>query len=236
MTTRYQPSDSADQSAPRAFATERPPRVADGTGPTRIPIAREWIGLGTPGYIPSEQYLGRVVDARADQFAFCVSLWEALYGERPFAGADEATYARELMAGRVRPARAERGVPTWIRDVLARGLRPDPQSRYPTMDALLAELDCDDPTAVRGSRTLGMIILTVLFTVLGAYPMFVEGDRGMGGVALSNAIALAVFLVVAAVLRGRERLTPFNRHLFALLFTGWSLGPSTSRSRARTAP
>jgi hypothetical protein len=203
-----------------AFAAERPPpRVANGTGPTRIPTASEWIGLGTPGYISSEQYLGRVVDARADQFAFCVSLWEALYGERPFAGDDEAAYVRELMAGRVRPARADRGVPTWIRDVLARGLCPDPQGRYPSMDALLAELDCDDPSAVRGSRTVGMIALTVLFTVLGGYPAVIDDDRGVGGIAISIAIALAGFLVVVAVLRGRERLTPFNRHLFAMLFT-----------------
>jgi hypothetical protein len=203
-----------------AFAAERPhPRVARGTGPTRIPVAREWIGLGTPGYISSEQYLGRVVDARADQFAFCVSLWEALYAERPFAGDDEAAYVRELMAGRVRPARAERGVPTWIRDVLARGLRPDPEDRYPSMDALLAELECDDPSAVRGSRTLGMIALMVLFTVLGAYPAVFAGDRGVGGIAISIGIALAGFLLIAAILRGRERLTPFNRHLFAVLFT-----------------
>ena len=193
-----------------AFAAERPPpRVARGTGPTRIPAARDWIGIGTPGYISSEQYLGRAVDARADQFAFCVSLWEALYGERPFAGDDEAAYVRELMAGRVRPARAERGVPTWIRDVLTRGLRPDPESRYPSMDALLAELDCDDPSAVRGSRTLGMIALTVLFTVLGAYPVF-DDERGVGGIAVSIGIALFGFLLVSGVLRGRERLTPLQ--------------------------
>ena len=206
-----------------AFAGERAPRMASGTGPRQVPAAREWIGFGTPGYMASEQYQGRAVDARADQFAFCVSLWEALHGERPFAGDDEAAYAEAVMAGRVRAPRSDREVPTWIRGILARGLRPDPAERYPTMDDLLADLDCDDPPGVRGSRRLGMIALTGLFTALGAYPVFVDEGSGLGGIALSIAMALAGFLVVAAALRGRQPLTPYNRRLFAMLFTAISV-------------
>jgi hypothetical protein len=202
-----------------AFSAERAPRVASGTLPTHIPTAREWSGLGTPGYIPAEQYLGRAVDARADQFAFCVSLWEALYGERPFAGAEEAGCARAVLDGRVSAPRGEREVPTWLRDLLIRGLRPDPADRYPSMDALLAELDCDDPTAVRSSRRIGMIALTGLFTLLGVYPVVIDDGHGLGGIAISIGIALAGLLVIAAALRGREPLTPFNRHLFVMLFT-----------------
>ena len=39
---------------------------------------------GTPPFMPPEQHRGQTVDARADQYAWCVALWEALYRQRPF--------------------------------------------------------------------------------------------------------------------------------------------------------
>ena len=39
--------------------------------------------LGTPAYMAPEQRAGGVVDARADQFSYCMALWEALHGSRP---------------------------------------------------------------------------------------------------------------------------------------------------------
>ena len=42
--------------------------------------------IGTPRYMAPEQFDGRVTDARTDQFSFCVALYQALYGQEPFAG------------------------------------------------------------------------------------------------------------------------------------------------------
>ncbi|MFT3699928.1 MAG: serine/threonine-protein kinase [Kofleriaceae bacterium] len=39
---------------------------------------------GTPAYMPPEQTRGEEIDARADQYAFCATVWEALHGVRPF--------------------------------------------------------------------------------------------------------------------------------------------------------
>ncbi|HEX8107829.1 MAG TPA: protein kinase, partial [Kofleriaceae bacterium] len=42
--------------------------------------------LGTPRYMPPEQLTGPDLDARSDQFSFCIALYEALYGRHPLPG------------------------------------------------------------------------------------------------------------------------------------------------------
>ncbi len=93
--------------------------------------------VGTPAYMAPEQ-LGGTVDARADQFSFCVVVWEALCGERPFAAATTSRFLAEVRRGPPREPASR--LPRWLRRVLARGLALDPAARYPSMEALLADL------------------------------------------------------------------------------------------------
>ncbi|PCC74076.1 Serine/threonine protein kinase [Nannocystis exedens] len=102
--------------------------------------------LGTPAYMSPEQHRGGTADARSDQFSFCVALWEALHGQRPFAGDSPAAITAAMQAGQLRPARGA-GVPGELTRILARGLAHDPERRYPNMQALLAALAVD-----RGQR------------------------------------------------------------------------------------
>ena len=60
--------------------------------------------MGTPGYMAPEQFAGAPVDAAADQFSFCVALFEALYGQRPFPGATVMAVADLVLRGELHAA------------------------------------------------------------------------------------------------------------------------------------
>ena len=119
------------------------------TEPEHVPNDVTFVGrrVGTLAYMAPEQYAGAAVDGRADQFAFCVSLWESLYGERPFAGhgADLATAMRD---GTIKAPPTGARVPRHLEAPLRRGLSPKAGDRYPAMDDLLDEL-ARDPERTR---------------------------------------------------------------------------------------
>ncbi|MEM9460017.1 MAG: serine/threonine-protein kinase [Myxococcota bacterium] len=109
-------------------------------GPLDVPLTITGAVLGTPAYMPLEQMHGRQADARSDQFSFCVSLYEALYGERPFDGATMTELMAVMHCGEVRPPPRGRKIPNALRMVLLRGLASLPEERWPSMDALLEQL------------------------------------------------------------------------------------------------
>ncbi len=85
-----------------------------------------------------EQLFRHPADARSDLYAFCVTLWEALYGARPY----EARTVDELRAMVIHgpPAPPHKRVPAAVQRVLARGLAFAAEDRPPGMPALLADL------------------------------------------------------------------------------------------------
>jgi serine/threonine protein kinase len=138
--------------------------------------------LGTPAYMAPEQLRGRPADRRSDVFAFCVSLYEALYGERPFAGVNLAELEAAIGAGAVREAPIVTRVPAWVRTQLLRGLRAAPEQRFDSMRQLLDALRAGQARS-RHRRAIGFVCG---LAVLGA------------GVALHVRIPLARALQPAA--------------------------------------
>ena len=126
---------------------------------TDIAMTQTGTVLGTPAYMAPEQHRGEAADARADQFAFCVALYEALYGELPFTGDTYAAYREQVLAGSVREARRGVDVPARLRRALLRGLAATADARYPDMDALLADLARDPATQRRRVIVGGAIVL-----------------------------------------------------------------------------
>jgi hypothetical protein len=102
---------------------------------------------GTAAYLAPEQVAGRAVDARADQFAFCVALREALAGE----GAPPS--------------------PGWLRRIVERGLSRDPAARFPTLDPLLAALEHGPRRRRRWLAAIAALPLLGLLAVLLAYQL-----------------------------------------------------------------
>ncbi|MGE0551131.1 MAG: protein kinase [Kofleriaceae bacterium] len=112
--------------------------IADGTPSPLDGLTATGALVGTPAYMPPEQWKSGAIEPATDQFSFCVALWEALTGQRPFQGET----AEELRANIERgPAALDTSrLPRRLRPLLLRGLDPDPAKRWPSMDALLARL------------------------------------------------------------------------------------------------
>lgn len=106
--------------------------------------------VGTPVYMAPEVFAGGTADALSDQFSFCVSLFEALFDRRPFAGDALDTLRENVRSGRIEDPGASGGVPSALRRVVTRGLAVDPAKRFESMDALLEALERFVEPARRG--------------------------------------------------------------------------------------
>ena len=95
--------------------------------------------LGTPRYMAPEQHMGQSVDARADQYSFCASLYEALYGNTPYDGSSYAELAKKVLDG-APPSPPDGKVPRTIRDAIMRGLRRNRDERFASMTEALAAI------------------------------------------------------------------------------------------------
>ncbi len=96
---------------------------------------------GTPRYMAPEQFAGGPIDGRADQFAWCVSLFEALYGVPPFRGGTPVELAARVLAGELESPPPRRGVSRALARVLRRGLSREPAARFDDVAALLQALE-----------------------------------------------------------------------------------------------
>jgi eukaryotic-like serine/threonine-protein kinase len=144
-------SESYDPDATREVGRGGGPEVVSPSGKyLSIKLTQTGAMLGTPAYMAPEQFAVRATDERTDQFSFCVALYEALYGKRPFGGETFVALMTSVTTGAVSVPPPRTKVPAWIRKVLLRGLQTAPERRFSSVNSLLAALQ-KDPT-VRARR------------------------------------------------------------------------------------
>jgi len=137
----------------------------DGSGDGGLSQITATGGLaGTPVYMAPEQLLGQSSSPATDQFSFCVSLFEVLYGVRPFrnVGPRAVDMVAEIRAGRIVKPDATRGVPGWVHAALVRGLAFESAQRWPSMRALVDALARGRRHRRPGFRALAVALVIVV--------------------------------------------------------------------------
>ena len=146
--------------------------------------------LGTPLYMSPQQLNAELIDERADQFAFCVALHEAMYGRRPFSTDVQGLAAIPSLIDKIShgvplpPDGTE--VPPGIHDCIVRGLAYEPGDRWPDMTTLIAALE-------RAAKQRGT---TMMKPPAIPRPVWF---------AIAGAAALILIVVVVLVLRGTAK-------------------------------
>jgi len=119
--------------------------------------------IGTPAYMSPEQCRGEPIDARSDQYALAVVLYQITTGRLPFeADTPMATALKHVNEPLPRPRLVNPSIPEEVELVLVRGLAKDPALRYASIlelndafqEALRSALDPARRTKTRdGDRT-----------------------------------------------------------------------------------
>ncbi|QSQ19819.1 tetratricopeptide repeat protein [Pyxidicoccus parkwayensis] len=153
-----------------------PPAGVESSVPSTGGLTRTGLVLGTPAYLAPELLQGQRADARSDEFSFCVALYEALFGVRPFQGETLRELAQAIQQGRVHAPGREVKVPSRVRRAVLRGLRAEPSERFPSMESLLAALT--PPPRRMLARVLSAAAVAGVLGALAAYGL--AHRRGAG--------------------------------------------------------
>ena len=150
-------SDGKPRVTDFGLALEAHTLIPVGPGPSSTPVdlrlTETGMVMGTPAYMSIEQHRGLPTDPRSDQFAFCVSFFEALYGIRPFSGTNGNEYCAAIERAELPLPATPVSVPRRVHRAIVRGLSAKPDERFPSMRALLRALS--PPTRNRRTWLLG---------------------------------------------------------------------------------
>ena len=137
--------------------------------------------LGTPSFMPPEQFTGSPIDGRADLFSLGVILYSLATGEQPFPGETMTAVSYKVVYTEpVPPAKLNPAIPARVEAVILKCLAKSPADRYQTGEELAQDL-----ATVRTSPVTSVMQPAPLM------PSAMESDATLGPNAVSGALRAA---------------------------------------------
>jgi serine/threonine-protein kinase len=97
--------------------------------------------LGTPSFMPPEQFTGSPIDGRADLFSLGVILYSLATGEQPFPGETMTAVSYKVVyIEPIPPAKLNPAIPAGLEAVILKCLAKNPAARYQTGEELAQDL------------------------------------------------------------------------------------------------
>lgn len=151
-------------------------------------LTAEGVMVGTPEYMSPEQADGREADSRSDIYSLGVVLYEMLAGRAPFEGPTPLSVAVKHKTDRPRrPSERNPRVPAELDALVLRCLEKDPAKRFPTVEAVLAELSNIERAF---PETAGAVTSTIRTRILRSRALKRMGAAALAVIVLAGAVAL----------------------------------------------
>ena len=97
--------------------------------------------LGTPAFMPPEQFTGAPIDGRADIFSLGVVLYWMATGEQPFPGESMTAVSYKVVHTEpVPPRKLNPSIPLKLEGIILKCLAKNPDERYQTGEDLARDL------------------------------------------------------------------------------------------------
>jgi serine/threonine protein kinase len=170
--------------------------------PLHVDLTATGTVLGTPRYMPPEQLTGPTIDARADQFSFCVALYEALYATHPLPG--KTSVAMLEHGEKALPPPDSSKVPATIARAVLRGLDKERSKRFPTMAALMHELA--PPPQRAPVRLIALASLAVVAVGGAAAAVIARPEQVRRGEGNDEAVVQRLYAKIQQLEEEREQL------------------------------
>ncbi len=123
--------------------------------------------LGTPAFMPPEQFTGAPIDGRADIFSLGVVLYWMATGEQPFPGESMTAVSYKVVHTEpVPPRKLNPSIPIKLENIILKCLAKNPDERYQTGEDLARELG----EVRKGSTSASLQSTTVYMPAPGGDP------------------------------------------------------------------